>query len=131
MATIEQGDVTGASKKYQGSKVWSLWELEKVCDNLYRLNLPLCVHIYSVVNVDNLKVYEPSILDNKEEHIYLILRIFYEMLKRVLEKICRRDLELQDMGNMTFGTLVWRDNFKAKLNGTPERQWRKKNISLI
>ena len=26
---------------------------------------------------------------------------------------------------MTFGRLGWRDNFQEKLNGTPERRWRK------
>jgi len=38
-----------------------------VGDNDYRLILPPYMHIYSVVNVDNLKLYEPSMLDQEEE----------------------------------------------------------------
>lgn len=39
--------------------------LEKMGDNAYRLNLPLYMCIYSVVNVKNLKLYEPSMLDQE------------------------------------------------------------------
>jgi hypothetical protein len=41
--------------------------LEKVGDNSYRLILLPYMHIYSVVNVENLKLYEPSMLDQEEE----------------------------------------------------------------
>jgi len=37
--------------------------LEKVSDNVYRHSLPPYIHIYSIVNVDNLKLYEPLMLD--------------------------------------------------------------------
>eukprot|EP00253_Pinus_taeda_P023991 PITA_23991 len=43
--------------------------LEKVGDNVYRINLPPYMHIYSVVNVENLKLYEPSMLDQEEEQV--------------------------------------------------------------
>ena len=38
-------------------------------DNSYRFSLPPYMHIYYVVNVDNLKLYEPSMLDHEEEHV--------------------------------------------------------------
>jgi len=41
--------------------------LEKMGDNVYRLNLPPYMLIYSVVNVENLKLYEPSMLDLEEQ----------------------------------------------------------------
>ena len=41
--------------------------MEKVGDNVYRLNLPPYTNIYSVVNVENLKLYETSMLDEEEE----------------------------------------------------------------
>jgi hypothetical protein len=41
--------------------------LEKVGDNSYRLSLPPYMCIYSVVNVENLKLYEPSMLDQETE----------------------------------------------------------------
>jgi hypothetical protein len=48
-------------------KIKALWYepfdiLEKVGDNNYILILPLYMHIYSVVNMENLKIYDPSIL---------------------------------------------------------------------
>jgi hypothetical protein len=36
-----------------------------VGDNSYILNLPPYIHIYSIVNVENLKLYEPSMLEQK------------------------------------------------------------------
>jgi len=43
--------------------------LEKVGDNSYRLILPPYICIYLVANVENLKLYEPSMLDQEEEHV--------------------------------------------------------------
>jgi hypothetical protein len=43
--------------------------LNKVGDNSYRLSLPQYMPIYFVVNVENLKLYDPSMLDQEEEHI--------------------------------------------------------------
>jgi hypothetical protein len=40
--------------------------LEKVGYNCYKLSLPPYMHIYSVGNVENLKLYEPSMLDEEE-----------------------------------------------------------------
>ena len=55
-------------------KIKALWYgpfevLEKVGDNAYKLSIPPYMHIYSVVNVDILKLYEPSMLDQEEEHV--------------------------------------------------------------
>lgn len=41
--------------------------MEKVRDNSHRLNTPPYMCIYSIVNVENLKLYEPSMLDKVEE----------------------------------------------------------------
>jgi hypothetical protein len=40
-----------------------------VGNNAYILSLPTYMHIYSVVNVENLKLYEPSMLDQEEEQV--------------------------------------------------------------
>jgi hypothetical protein len=60
-------------------KINALWYgpfevLEKVGDNAYKLNLPPYMHNYLVVNVDNLKLYEPSLLDQEEEKVLPITR---------------------------------------------------------
>jgi hypothetical protein len=51
-----------------GKKIKALWYghfelLDKVGDNFYRFSLPPYMCIYLVVNVENMKIYEPSILD--------------------------------------------------------------------
>jgi hypothetical protein len=43
--------------------------LEKVGDNAYKLSIPPYMKIYSILNVENLKLYEPSMLDQEEEKV--------------------------------------------------------------
>jgi hypothetical protein len=43
--------------------------LEKVGDNAYKLSLPPYMRIYSILNVENLKLYEPFMLDQEEEKV--------------------------------------------------------------
>lgn len=38
-------------------------------DNAYGFSLPPYMHIFLVVNVENWKLYEPSMLDQEEEHV--------------------------------------------------------------
>jgi hypothetical protein len=59
----------GIGKKIKVMRYVPFEVLEKVGDNAYRLNLPPYMHIYSVVNVENLKLYEPSKLDQKVEQV--------------------------------------------------------------
>jgi hypothetical protein len=53
----------GLGKNIKALRYGPFEVLEKVGDNAYRLILPQYMHIYSVVNVDNLKLYEPSMLE--------------------------------------------------------------------
>jgi hypothetical protein len=55
-----------------GKKIKALWYgpfevLDKVGDNPYRLNVPPYMHIYLVVNVETMKLYEPFMLDKETE----------------------------------------------------------------
>jgi hypothetical protein len=43
--------------------------LEKVGENSYTLILPAYMRIYSIVNVENIKLCEPSMLDLEEEQV--------------------------------------------------------------
>jgi hypothetical protein len=40
--------------------------LEKVGDNSYRINIHPYMHIYSVLNLENMKLFEPFMLDQEE-----------------------------------------------------------------
>jgi hypothetical protein len=54
----------------RSSRLYGPFEvLEKVGDNSYKLNRPPYMRIFIVVNVDNLKLYEPSMLDQDEDQV--------------------------------------------------------------
>ncbi len=42
--------------------------VEKICHKAFQLNFPRYMHIYSVVNVENLKLYEPPMIMDLEEN---------------------------------------------------------------
>lgn len=46
--------------------------MEKVSNDAYKLRIPPCIEFYLVVNVENPKLYEPSILDEDKEVQVLI-----------------------------------------------------------
>jgi len=56
-------------KKMKALRYGPFEKLEKVGHNACRLILLPYMRIYSVVNVENLKLYEPSILDQEEEQV--------------------------------------------------------------
>jgi hypothetical protein len=62
--------------------------LEKVGDNTYRLSLPPYMHIYSVVNVENLKFYDPSMLDQEEERVQVGPTFHRGISTRILGRVC-------------------------------------------
>src|SRR6266849_4890222 len=45
--------------------------LEKIGTNSFRFNLPPYMQIYSVVNVENLKLYEPPMIMDEEINIHI------------------------------------------------------------
>ena len=62
--------------------------------------------IYLVVNVENLKLYDPSILDYEEEHVLPSVEDLAPNSQEELKEdtFCKRGLELQYRGSMTFGS---------------------------
>jgi len=59
----------GYGKKIKALQYGPFKVLEKVGDNACKLCLPPYKCIYSVLNVENLKLYEPSMLDKEEEQV--------------------------------------------------------------
>ena len=52
----------GEGRKLKPIKYGPFEILEKIGTNAFHLNLPPCMQIYSVVNVENLKLYEPPMI---------------------------------------------------------------------
>jgi hypothetical protein len=55
----------GLGKKIKALRYIPFEVLKKVGDNAYSLNIPPYMHIYLISNVENLKVYERSMLDQE------------------------------------------------------------------
>ena len=45
--------------------------LEKIGENAFRLDLPAYMHIYSVINADNMRLFEPLLIEDLEEESQL------------------------------------------------------------
>lgn len=57
----------GEGKKLRPIQYGNFTILKKIGDNAFHLDFSTCMHMYSVMNVENLKLYEPPwIMDTKE-----------------------------------------------------------------
>ena len=63
----------GEGKKLKPIRYGPFEILEKIGTNAYRLNLPPYMQIYSVVNVENLKLYDPPMIMDEETNIQIPL----------------------------------------------------------
>ena len=61
----------GEGKKLKPIRYGPFKVLEKIGENDFRLDLPAYMHIYSVVNVENLRLFEPSLIEDPEEKSHL------------------------------------------------------------
>jgi len=57
----------GESKKLKPIRYGPFKILEKIGENAFRLDLPAYMHIYSVINADNLRLFEPSLIEDPKE----------------------------------------------------------------
>jgi hypothetical protein len=73
----------------QSLEIWAFEILEKVGNNTYIIQfLPPYMCIYLVVNVENMKLYEPSMLDEDEEgQVLFSLKFGTRCTTKLLEDI--------------------------------------------
>ena len=43
--------------------------MENICSNAFKVEFLPCMHIYSVVNVDNLRFFESPLINDQGEHV--------------------------------------------------------------
>jgi hypothetical protein len=46
--------------------------LEKIGNNTFHLDLPPYMQMYAVFNVENLRLYEPRLIDDQGEHVQIL-----------------------------------------------------------
>eukprot|EP00253_Pinus_taeda_P005183 PITA_05183 len=68
---INKDRMQGEGKKLKPIRYGPFRILEKVGENDFRLDLPTYMHIYSVVNADFLRLFEPSMIEDPEEQSQL------------------------------------------------------------
>lgn len=45
--------------------------MEKIGNNVFKLDFPPYMQIYYVVNVENLRLFEPPLIDDQREHVQM------------------------------------------------------------
>ena len=61
----------GEGKKLKPIRYGPFKVLEKIGENAFHLDLRAYMHIYSVVNAENLRLFEPSLIEDLEEQSQL------------------------------------------------------------
>ena len=61
----------GEGKKLNPIRYGPFKILEKIGENAFRLDFPAYMHIYSVVNAESLRLFEPSLIEDPEEQSQL------------------------------------------------------------
>jgi len=99
----------GEGKKLKPIRYGPFKVLEKIGENAFRLDLPTYMHIYSVVNAENLRLFEPYLIEDPKEQIQLpsIDDMFPEYLNEmqedtILDRKVRR-IRIRDMEYLRIG----------------------------
>jgi hypothetical protein len=61
----------GEGKKLKPIRYGPLNILKKISNNALCLDLPPYMQMYAVVNVENLRLYEPPLIDDQGEHVQI------------------------------------------------------------
>jgi hypothetical protein len=61
----------GEDKKMKPIRYGPFKILEKIGNNAVRLDFPLYMQMYAVVKVDNLRLYEPPLIDDPGENVHI------------------------------------------------------------
>ena len=106
---ISKDRMQGEGKKLKPIRYGPFKLLEKIGENVFRLDLQAYMHIYSIVNAENLRLFEPSLIEDPEEKIQLpsiddlLPEYLNELqedttLERKVRNTCRGDVECLRIG---------------------------------
>jgi hypothetical protein len=68
---ISKERLKGEGKKLKPIRYGPFKVLEKIGNNAFHLDLPPYMQMYAVVNVENLRLYEPPLIDDQGEHVHI------------------------------------------------------------
>jgi len=86
---INKDGMQGEGKKLKPIRYGPFKILEKIGENVFRLDFPAYMHIYLVVNAKNLRLFKPLLMDDPEEQSQLpsIDNLLLEYLNELQEDI--------------------------------------------
>jgi hypothetical protein len=103
---INKGRMKGEGKKIRPIRYGPLKILENIGTNSFRLDLPIYMKMYSVVNVENLKLYEPPMIMDEDKSIQVptvddfSLEYLYTSYKKMLFLTEESRLHIKVMWNI-------------------------------
>jgi hypothetical protein len=68
---INKERLKGEGKKLKPIRYGPFKIVDKIGNNAFRLDLPPYMQMYAVVNVENLKLYDPPLIDDQGEHVHI------------------------------------------------------------
>jgi hypothetical protein len=68
---ISKERLKGEVKKLKPIRYGPFKIIDKIGNNAFRLDLPPYMQMYAIVNVENLKLYEPPLIDDHGEHVQI------------------------------------------------------------
>ena len=68
---ISKERLQGEDKKLKPIRYGPFKIMEKIGNNAFKLDLPPYMQIYSVVNVENLRLFELPLIDDQGEHVQM------------------------------------------------------------
>jgi hypothetical protein len=68
---ISKERLKGECKKLKPIRYGPFKIIDKIGNNAFHLDFPPYMQMYAVVNVENLKLYEPSLIDDHGEHVQI------------------------------------------------------------
>jgi len=102
---ITKERMKGEGKKLKPIRYGPFEILEKIGTNAFRLNLPPYMQIYSVVNVENLKLYEPPMIMDEDTNIQIpsVDDMAHEYMKELQDDvILDRNIRNSRRGNVEY-----------------------------
>jgi hypothetical protein len=95
----------GEGKKLKPIRYGPFNILENIGNNAFCLDFPPYMQMYALVNVENLRLYEPPLIDDRGEHVHIpsIDDVSQEYLSELHEDtICDNKIRTSKRGNVEY-----------------------------
>ena len=117
---ISKERLQGEGKKLKPIRNDPFKILEKIGNNAFNLDLPSYMKIYSIVNVENLRLYEPPLIEDQGENVQIpSIEEFSPKFLDVLQQdtILDRRTRTKNRGSIDYLWVVLKEHILQRPNG--------------